>query len=47
MLIDFCAWCGKHITPFMFNKIATKELTKKPYWFCTRVAIQNGTADFM
>jgi hypothetical protein len=34
-MLNFCAWCGKHITPFMFNKMYTTEITKKPFWFCS------------
>ena len=37
MLIDFCPWCGKHITPFMFTKMAIKDkqLRRMGYWFCS------------
>jgi len=35
MLIDFCPWCGQHITPFMFNKLFVKEIRREGYWFCS------------
>ena len=35
MFIDMCPWCGKHITPFMFNKIFIREIRRKGFWFCS------------
>ncbi len=34
-MLDFCAWCNKHVTPFMFTKLYTDEICKRRYWFCT------------
>lgn len=34
-MLNFCAWCGKHITPLMFNAIHIKEFRKVGYWFCS------------
>lgn len=34
-MLNFCAWCNKHITPVMFNKVFTREIRKGGYWFCS------------
>lgn len=34
-MLDFCAWCGKHVTPLMFNSIHIKEIRRKGFWFCS------------
>lgn len=34
-MLDFCAWCGKHITPLMFNSVYIKGVRRTGYWFCS------------
>jgi len=34
-MLDFCPWCNKHVTPFMFNKTFVKEIRRSGYWFCS------------
>lgn len=28
-MLDFCAWCNKHITPVMFNKVFSGRIRSK------------------
>jgi len=34
-MLNFCPWCGKHLTPFMFNKIFIKGIRAAGFWFCS------------
>ncbi len=34
-MLNFCPWCGKHVTPYMFNKIFINEIRRGGYWFCS------------
>ena len=34
-MLNFCAWCNKHITPLMFNAVHAREIRKGGYWFCS------------
>lgn len=34
-MLNFCAWCNKHVTRFMFNSIYVKDIRKCGYWFCS------------
>ena len=34
-MLDYCAWCSRHLTPVMFNKMFIKDIRNKGYWFCS------------
>ena len=37
-MLDYCAWCNKHINSFNFQKIAqkpdNKNIKRNKFWFC-------------